>query len=119
MERKFKIPPINELVIGLFFEREIPELRSEHVGLFWGRIREEFPIINQQMGISAPGAVMAPGMALEIGIGNVGEIFPMPRYWLENADKTFMMRIFKKECISIKLWAQAGSPAYPHFEIVR
>ncbi len=42
----FEKPPINELVIATFFP-PVPELRAEHVGLFWHTIRAEFPSSQQ------------------------------------------------------------------------
>jgi hypothetical protein len=47
--REYKNPPINELVLGLYFDRHILPFRSEHVGLFWGstiamcRLRQNAP----------------------------------------------------------------------------
>ncbi len=35
MSLKYKNPPINELVIGIYFERDVTSLRSEYVGVFW------------------------------------------------------------------------------------
>jgi hypothetical protein len=40
MSVKFKNPPINELVIGVYFDGEVPSLRSEHIGLFWGEVKK-------------------------------------------------------------------------------
>ena len=34
MKTNAENPPINELIIGLYFDRAIPPFRSEHVGLF-------------------------------------------------------------------------------------
>jgi hypothetical protein len=54
MTVKFRNPPINELVIGVYFSRELEGLRAEHVGLFWSTIRAEFPTIQQQPVIVPP-----------------------------------------------------------------
>jgi len=40
---KFANPPINELVIALFY-LPIMEMKSQHIGLYWNRIRDRYPL---------------------------------------------------------------------------
>src|SRR5580704_19342195 len=89
MSIKFKNPPISELVIGVYFDREIPSLRSEHVGLFWGQVREDFPNIQQQPLVNAP--VRQP-FPQQIFISSESW---MPRFWLEASDGSTLMQIQK------------------------
>lgn len=70
MRRKYKHPPINEVVIGVYFKDPILAMRAEHVGLFWSGIASEFPEVAQNVPIGGDIDISAPG-----------EIFPMPRFW--------------------------------------
>ncbi len=38
MKVRFKNPPINELIIGVYFHPPLARLRSEHIGLLWSRL---------------------------------------------------------------------------------
>ena len=83
MTVKFRNPPINELVIGVYFARDLHPLRAEHIGLFWSNIRPEFPTIQQQPPVAPP---ISPGAGVTIEFGAPGEMFPMPRFWIESSD---------------------------------
>jgi hypothetical protein len=42
MTVKYGNPPINELVLGLYFDQPTP-MRAEYAGVFWASVRDEFP----------------------------------------------------------------------------
>ena len=65
----FRNPPINEVVVSTYFNPPLSDLRSEHIGLFWKEIKQDFPVVSQQPPV---------GNRLDVGSG---EPFPMPRYW--------------------------------------
>jgi uncharacterized protein (TIGR04255 family) len=109
MKIKYKNPPINELIIGAYFDQPIVPLRSEYVGVFWSEVRSEFPKIQQQPELSLP---IAP--ALQIGFTD--EPYPMPRFWLISEDETILMQIQKNAFILN--WRKRDSE-YPHFESVK
>lgn len=109
MSLKFKTPPLNELVIGVYFDLEIPSLRSEHIGLFWGQIRDEFPTISQQVPVSPPYPNFT---SMLMGL----EFYPMPRYWLETADGSALMQIQKNAFLFD--WRKRAAD-YPHFETLK
>jgi uncharacterized protein (TIGR04255 family) len=111
MSIKFKNPPISELVIGVYFEREIPSLRSEHVGLFWGQVRQDFPNIQQQPPVAPP--ALEPSQHLYLFISS--EIW-MPRFWLENPDGSTLMQIQKNAFLFN--WRKKEKD-YPHFDAVK
>jgi uncharacterized protein (TIGR04255 family) len=90
MTVKFRNPPINELVIGVYFTRDLHALRAEHVGLFWSSIRPEFPTTQQQPIVVPPIIPSAAGVTMEFGAP--GELFPMPRFWIESADRLQIQR---------------------------
>ena len=72
----FKKPPINEVVVATYFTPPLSTLRSEHIGLFWQTIRDEFPIARQQPPVALPNEIVA----LTPEVAN-DEFLPMPRYW--------------------------------------
>jgi uncharacterized protein (TIGR04255 family) len=106
MTVKFKNPPINELVIGVYFEREIPSLRSEHIGLYWSQVRQDFPNIQQQMPVTAPGQQLF--MSFELN--------PMPRFWLEAQDGSTLTQIQRNAFLFN--WRKKDTE-YPHFEAMK
>jgi len=79
----FKNPPINEVVVSTYFNPPLSDLRSEHIGLFWGKIKQDFPIVSQQPIV---------GTELDI-LGN--EPFPIPRYWFIAEDKINLIQVQK------------------------
>jgi uncharacterized protein (TIGR04255 family) len=112
MKLKYKFPPINELIIGAYFDQPIMPLHSEHIGLFWAQVRKEFPKIQQQPELSLP--IVAPHLAFRIGLTD--EPYPMPRFWLVAEDETTLMQIQKNAFIFN--WRKRDSD-YPHFENVK
>lgn len=110
---QFKAPPINEVSIGFWFAQPILALRSEHLGLFWATIRNDFPLAQQ-----APPLLAAPdASSLFIDPTAANEIFPMPRYW-------FMQRPIGGYLIQIQRdaffvnWRRGGAE-YQLFEEVK
>ena len=113
MTVKFRNPPINELVIGVYFTRELEALRAEHVGLFWSTIRAEFPTIQQQP------IVVPPFGAHPVGVIEAippGEMFPLPRFWMESADGEMLVQIQRNAFLFN--WRKRET-RYPHFEVVK
>ena len=109
MSIKFRNPPISELVIGVYFGREIASLRSEHVGLFWGQIRQEFPNIQQQ-----PPVVPSPPQSFQQLF--ISSEFWMPRFWLEDSDGSTLMQIQRNAFLFN--WRKKEND-YPHFNAVK
>lgn len=111
MRIKYRNPPINELIIGAYFDQPIAPLHSEHVGLFWAQVRKGFPKIRQQPELSLP--IAAPGFTFQIGID---EPYPMPRFWLMSEDEITLIQIQKNAFIFN--WRKRNAD-YPHFENVK
>lgn len=103
MPLKFKNPPINELVIGTYFNPPLFELHAEHVGLFWSRIRKEFPRISQQAPI---GAI----------IDDPGDIFPLPRFWIISENDVTLIQIQKNAFLFN--WRRRNED-YPHYDALK
>ena len=100
----FKNPPINEVVVSAYFSPPLSDFRSEHVGLFWEKIRVDFPIVRQQPPVASPVSA-----GLEV---NADEPFPMPRYWFIADDDISLIQIQKNAFMFN--WRRRDD-AYPRF----
>src|SRR5690554_3197923 len=103
MTIKFENPPINELIIATYFNQLMTNMSSEHIGLFWSRIRREFPKIQQQLPVG--------GDPLFDVHGN--DVFPMPRYWFMSDDHANLIQLQKNAFMFN--WRRKDSD-YPHFD---
>lgn len=83
----FDNPPINEVVIATYFAPPLAALRSEHIGLLWQEIRDDFPSVRQRL----PTAPLVP---LPIAPEDA-EVFPMPRYWFIAGDSINLIQVQK------------------------
>jgi uncharacterized protein (TIGR04255 family) len=112
MRLKYRNQPINELIIGAYFDQPIMPLHAEHVGLLWAEVRKEFPKIQQQPELSLP--IIGPTLTFQVGLTD--EPYPMPRFWLISEDDTILMQIQKNAFIFN--WRKRDTE-YPHFESVK
>ncbi len=101
----FENPPINEVAIAAYFNPHLNDFRSEHVGLFWEKIKREFPVVRQQPPLVPP---LAPATD---AVSN--EMFPMPRYWFVSEDDTYVIQVEKSAFILN--WRRRKSQKYPRF----
>src|SRR4029077_19257212 len=108
MTVEFENPPINEVAIGLFFQ-PVAGLRAEHVGAFWGKIREEFPISGQHPPLILPGTPSLSQLALS------NEVFPLPRFWFISTDQTGLVQL-QRDAFFFN-WRRRESD-YPRFKHV-
>ena len=97
----FDNPPISEVVIATYFNPPLVEFQSQHVGVFWEKIKDEFPAVQQQFPLVA-GSLVAPN-----------EPFPMPRYWFVTEDDVYVMQI-EKEAFLFN-WRRRDNRRYPGF----
>lgn len=101
MQIDFEKPPINEVSIGMQFA-PLPNLRSEHIGLFWNRVREAFPNSQQNLPL---------GPLAQVPL----EIFPMPRFWFIAKDDATLIQVHRNAFLfNWRLRAEE----YPRFESV-
>jgi uncharacterized protein (TIGR04255 family) len=105
MSTTFNNPPINEVVVATYFNPPLSELRSEHVGLFWNQIRDDFPVVQQQ-----PPLGMGPDLS-------VRELFPMPRYWFIGADEVHLLQL-QKDALMLN-WRHRDGNEYPQFPYIK
>ncbi len=102
MKIRFENSPINELVIATYFNPPMFALRSEHIGLFWSRIRDEFPFVEQQAPVGGAESFEQLG----------DEFFPMPRFWFVAEDKINLIQLQKN---AFMLNWRRRDAQYPHF----
>ena len=106
MKVRFKNPPINELVIGTYFDPQLLALRSEHIGQLWSRLRSEFPKVEQREplsgGLGGQGVIMTGG----------DEFFVMPRFWFVSKDKINLIQVQRNAFL---LNWRRREQQYPHF----
>jgi uncharacterized protein (TIGR04255 family) len=106
---KFDNPPINELVISLF-HIPILDLKAQHIGIFWGRIRERYPVCDQQSIVVSPfdpQLMEAPG-----------ELFPLPRFWFHNNKDQILIQV-QRNAFMVNWRRLPDAPGeYPHYETV-
>jgi uncharacterized protein (TIGR04255 family) len=105
---KYKNPPINELIIGAYFDPPLFQLQAERVGLFWSQVRGEFPVIVQQPEMAMP----IVGQSFQINF----EPYPMPRFWLIAADDVMLMQIQRNAFL---LNWRKREKEYPRFDRVK
>ena len=106
MNVRFKNPPINELVIGAYFDPPVIALRSEHIGLLWSRFRSEFPKVEQREPILV-------GIHRHASPEIMANEFPfMPRFWFVSEDETNLIQVQKNAFL---LNWRKRKAEYPHF----
>ena len=109
MKIKFKNPPVNEVVIGAYFDPPLAALRNEHIGILWSRLKEEFPIVEQRPPINSPIQSDHDRIVLELS----DEFVPMPRYWFVSGDEVTLVQI-QKDAFLLN-WRR-GDSEYPSFD---
>jgi len=98
---EFENPPINEVVTGVFFE-PLEGFRLPHFGLFWERIKEQYPHCDH-----APPLLRTP----------IDNEFPWPRVWLLDKEKTSLIQI-QNDCFLFNWRRVTGDEAYPRYSSV-
>ena len=105
MPLEFNRPPVNEVVIGVHFDRTMSAFRNQHIGLFWEKIRHEFANVQQHPPL---------GISIDIGSPQIAdELFPMPRYWFISNDDIYVIQVEKGAFIFN--WRRRGTNPYPGF----
>jgi uncharacterized protein (TIGR04255 family) len=112
MTIKYENPPINEVIIGAYFDQPIMQLHSEHVGLLWAQLRDRFPVMQQQPELPTP--LIGQSISFQLTVSD--EPYPMPRFWLVSNDETLVIQVQKNAFIFN--WRKRSGD-YPHFENVK
>lgn len=96
----FENPPVNEVVVSTYFDPPLSDFRNEHVGLFWGKIKGEFPEVSQQIPVR-----FAPEV--------IDNEFPMPRYWFISQNGINLIQI--QQNAFMFNWRRRDEEKYPRF----
>lgn len=104
MAEKLTNPPINELIIGVYFNPPLLDLYTYHIGIFWERIRERYPRVEQREPIGS----------VYIDVAN--EMFPMPRFWFTSADQSHLVQVQRNAFLLN--WRKRDTE-YPSFDPVK
>jgi uncharacterized protein (TIGR04255 family) len=115
---KFGRPPVMEVVCGIAFALPQQQLKSAHIGLYWSRVRDEFPRTDD----AAPLAMIVEGQGVpestdyNLQLEHV-LLPPMRRAWLINADGTHLIQL--QDDRFLFNWKQVQeSNTYPSYEKV-
>lgn len=110
---EFERPPVDEMVMGVQFD-PLHNLHAAHLGLFWSRIRREYPHTEDQAPLSPtaepseikPSAPTVSAIALTVP--------PLPRCWFLSEDKTQLIQVQRDRFL--RNWRQVkGEESYPRF----
>jgi uncharacterized protein (TIGR04255 family) len=109
----FRRPPIDEVVFGLQFE-PLEGFSEVHTGLFWQRVRADYPTTSSHPRLEAPLEDLAasplqppPPFMIDLGSQNQG------RTWLVSADEAFLLQVQNNRLIHN--WRKRGAE-YPHLD---
>ncbi|MGA8654221.1 MAG: TIGR04255 family protein [Xanthobacteraceae bacterium] len=115
----FTDPPLNEVVLSIQFA-SLTGLKSAHIGLFWERIRSEYPNVSEQAPIQAVfetfGIPTAQAQPFQIATFMSP---PLPRYWFERSNAPDLLQIQHDRILHN--WRQQidSSRVYPRYEAVK
>jgi uncharacterized protein (TIGR04255 family) len=109
----FDNPPVVETVLSAQFER-LAAMRSVHFGLFWQRVKDEFPNTEEHAAL-APVMELADEPVTQVQLRfETQQTYPLPRVWLLNSGGSEMIQIQNDRFI--KNWRKAAPNAeYPHY----
>lgn len=113
----FDNPPVVETVLSAQFEK-LDALSSVHLGLFWQRMRNEFPRTQEQPALEPVFEQFDTKPQTPPRILFIPQGVPISqRLWLLNAPGTEMLQIQNDRFV--KNWRKAGDEhQYPHYEPV-
>lgn len=111
---KFAAPPVAEVACGVMFE-PLPKFCAAHVGLFWEKLRTQFPRIEEVAPIES--RIEQPSSQLTQIHLAFAETPPMRRTWLLNEDGSNLIQI--QEDRFLFNWKRTDlSGEYPSYETV-
>ena len=96
----YDTPPVVEVVLGLTFET-LSSVKLPHIGLFWDRIKSEFPRCEQAPPLGNINAVIER----ESGV-------PLPRVWFINQDDDNLIQLQKNKFLFNWRKREASYPRY-------
>ncbi len=112
---KFERPPLEEMGMGVQFE-PLPNFHAVHFGLFWPRVKAEYPQTEEQAPVPAtresPEFKLSPAATSSIITYSVP---PLPRCWFLTDDKSELIQVQHDRFV--RNWRRVeGGEEYPHFD---
>lgn len=110
---EFECPPVDEMVMGVQFD-PLPNFHAAHFGLFWTRIREEYPHTEDQAPLF-PAVEPLESQPSSPSVSVTAFAAPsLPRCWFLNEDKTELIQVQRDRFL--RNWRQLkGNKPYPRF----
>lgn len=111
---QFDRPPVIEVACGVAFTLPKP-LKTAHIGLYWSRVRDEFPRCDD----ASPIAMVVEGQGTPDSIGYDVQVQPVAlppvrRVWLINAEGTHLVQL--QEDRFLFNWKRTGDDSsYPSY----
>ena len=112
----FRKPPLAETVLSLQFE-PLVGLTTAHIGVLWGRFRDELPLIEEHPPLPSVFEKFEPPSPAHVEV-TIEEKFSVPRVWFLNRDKTELIQIQPDRLIHNWRKVQGVEP-YPRYEPIR
>ncbi len=109
----YRNPPIDEVVIGVQFP-PIPKFQDVHIGLYWQKVRNEYPRTETQPRIEGPIETPEPPQA-NTAVIPVSFGMTQARTWLISEAEDYIIQIQNTRFIQNWRHRQAS---YPHFEAI-
>jgi len=115
----FKYPPVNEVVLSLQFA-SIPSFHSAHIGLFWQKIRHEYPKVSAQAPLQAAFETFGIIPVNPASPFQIEALLspPMPRFWFEEQDGNELLQI-QQDRIIHNWRKREAEQEYPRYESIR
>jgi uncharacterized protein (TIGR04255 family) len=99
----YESPPVSEVSLGIVF-KPIEQIRAPHFGLFWEKIRSQYPKVEH---------------APPIGVLQFGpQTFTLPRIWYISANETELIQL-QNDRLLFNWRKQRPTDTYPRFGAVR
>lgn len=109
----FDNPPVVEVVCGVQF-RTLDRLLAGHIGTFWDKVRDDYPICHDHPPLAPVIEQFEPPKGVGFEVSNVP---PLPRTWFEHKNKTGIIQLQRDRFHHN--WRKVGSEnEYPRYEEV-
>ena len=103
---KYENPPVVEVAIGVTFEK-LPNFKLPHTGLFWGKIKSEFPHCEHASPMGSKEEVFDSKISL-----------PIPRIWLINETRDKLIQL--QDTRFYFNWRKTGEKSeYPSYDEIK
>jgi uncharacterized protein (TIGR04255 family) len=116
---RFKKPPVSEVVVGVQFQA--PPLSPVHLGLYYLRVKDRFPIVNVQPPLPPVFETFGPTQPIQIGFPFFpieGGVSPLqPRMWFLAKDNSSLIQLQSGRLL-FNWRTGTDNSAYPHFDTV-